>query len=575
MLALSALLACEPHVPGDVGDEVVVDTPDEAATAIVPESRKCPDVPPYPSSAAFTVASDVRYGTTSEESLDLLVPTSRGGPRPVIMYIHGGGWAEGDKRCARGIAAHLAERGFVVANVNYRLADPAVPSSAWPAQLQDVQLAVRTLRARSAELGLDPSRICAMGDSAGGHLAAMLGVLPGTQRGDRSAILPQHASSVACVIDLYGPTNLAEFFANLPPPALFGGQTAAQAPGLYAEASPLSHISASAAPMLLAHGLQDTVVPPSHSRALANELRARGAQARLITYTGGHSLGSSLEAIMTEARSFVWATALPGGPRRCRLEDHGQMSVTVERQVEAAYCLALGRTADAGGRAYYAAEIRAGRLTPLAVLQAAMTSTEHQRRFALATGQTVSSMSNADFVRFVVALLLQREVDAPTLATLTSWLDRGTSRARVIEVLTSATDPAGREFHAKHPLFGASPRPSSRGALFLAQNVPTTLRAGQSFVATVTLRNIGADPWTRAGLDRLGAQAPQDTRTWGPGRILLDTTEQVAPSADKTFRLELRAPTTPGTYTFQWAMVRDGAEWFGDRTPPVSITVTP
>lgn len=567
-------IGCAP-LPPELGAEPAPDAPEVVSAPVVPESRKCPDVPPYAESSAYAVIADVRYGTTSEEAMDLVLPSARSSSRPTIVYIHGGGWAEGDKRCARGLATHLAERGFAVANINYRLADPAVPSSAWPAQLQDVQLAVRTLRARSAELGLDPARICAMGDSAGGHLAAMLGVMTRTQPGDRSAILPQHASSVTCVVDLYGPTDLAQFFANLPPPALFGGQPPSRAPSVYAEASPLNAVTAASAPMLIAHGVRDPLVPTSHSAALDNRLRAHGVESRLLLFPGEHSLGASFEQVMGEVRSFVWATALPGGPRRCRLAEHGRASLTVERQVEYVYCLALGRTADPGGRAGYAAELRAGRLSPLGLLRVALASPEFERRFAAGPGLGVSSMSNADFVRLVVAVLLQREVDAPTLTTLTSWLDQGQPRARVIEVLTSDTDPAGREFHAKHPVLSGPTSPSPRGALFVGQRIPTHLRAGQLFSATVTMRNIGSAAWGRATRDALGAQAPQDTRTWGPGRVQLDPTEHVAAGADKTFRLELRAPTTPGTYTFQWGMVRDGVEWFGDRTPAVSIAVGP
>ncbi|HST87699.1 MAG TPA: alpha/beta hydrolase, partial [Ktedonobacterales bacterium] len=124
---------------------------------------------------AVEVRRDVAYGPLPEERLDLCRPVGAAGARPGVLLIHGGGWRSGGRGQFAAECALLASRGFVAATIDYRLA----PRNRWPAQLVDAQLAVRYLRAQRAALGLDAGRLCAWGESAGGHLAAFLGVLAG------------------------------------------------------------------------------------------------------------------------------------------------------------------------------------------------------------------------------------------------------------------------------------------------------------------------------------------------------------------------------------------------------------
>jgi uncharacterized protein affecting Mg2+/Co2+ transport len=112
---------------------------------------------------------------------------------------------------------------------------------------------------------------------------------------------------------------------------------------------------------------------------------------------------------------------------------------------------------------------------------------------------------------------------------------------------------------------------SANGATFVSQSVPSSMTAGLAYTVAVTMKNAGISTWTAASSYRLGSQNPQDTLIWGPGRIALPTS--VAPGSQVTFEFTVTAPTKPGTYNFQWRLVQEGVEWFGDTTPNVPATV--
>ncbi|SET25730.1 trypsin-like serine protease [Stigmatella erecta] len=126
-----------------------------------------------------------------------------------------------------------------------------------------------------------------------------------------------------------------------------------------------------------------------------------------------------------------------------------------------------------------------------------------------------------------------------------------------------------------HDWFYANIQPTNAAA-FVSQSVPTQVQAGQTFTVSITLRNTGASVWEDYTGYRLGSQAPQDNNIWGAGgRIGLDLYDLVSPGATKTFQFTATAPNLryTGTRVFQWRMLRENVEWFGDFTPPVSITV--
>ncbi len=118
-----------------------------------------------------------------------------------------------------------------------------------------------------------------------------------------------------------------------------------------------------------------------------------------------------------------------------------------------------------------------------------------------------------------------------------------------------------------------SPTPTDN-AQFISQNVPTTLQPGEQRQVSITMKNNGGTTWTRAGGYKLGTQNPQDNTLWTGGtRIYLSSSDSIAPGQSKTFTFNITAPTTPGTYNFQWRMVREGVHWFGGYTTNVKITV--
>lgn len=118
----------------------------------------------------------------------------------------------------------------------------------------------------------------------------------------------------------------------------------------------------------------------------------------------------------------------------------------------------------------------------------------------------------------------------------------------------------------------SAPPQSMRAAEFVAHSVPSVMQAGSGYAVAVRMRNTGTSTWTADTLYRLGSQNPQDNVTWGTHRVLLPGA--VAPNEEVTFNFTVTAPTTSGTYAFQWRMVQDGVEWFGAMSANAAVAVT-
>ncbi len=219
---------------------------------------------------------DVDYlGGGRQERADLYLPaTPQPGQKfPAVVIIHGGGWSGGEKRATReiNIGTTLALNGYVGMSIDYVLANSEQPGPTWPQNLHDCKTAVRWLRANAERLHVDPAHIGVIGGSAGGHLAAMLGLCGGELdppgEGD---------SRVQCAVDLYGPVlwfeqrNLAMF-----------RKARAEAPELYKQADPRSHIDKNDPPLLILHGTADKTVAVADSEALAAAMKSAGAAFQL------------------------------------------------------------------------------------------------------------------------------------------------------------------------------------------------------------------------------------------------------------------------------------------------------
>lgn len=219
---------------------------------------------------------DVTYCTMDgvELKMDLYYPAEGTGPYPVAMYVHGGGWSKGDK--AEGAGAKeilpLQSAGFLVVAVNYRLA----PDYQFPAMIEDVKCAVRSLRAHAAEYNLDPNRIGAWGGSAGGHLVSLLGTTDKSAGFDVGEYL-EYSSRVQAVVDMFGPADLTVQFSGGYESArrVFNGFDAALA-------SPVTYVTADDPPFLMLHGEKDEVVPIEQSQILLAALQAAGVPAELV-----------------------------------------------------------------------------------------------------------------------------------------------------------------------------------------------------------------------------------------------------------------------------------------------------
>ena len=149
---------------------------------------------------------DVVYGTGAGDQLklDLAKPREAKEPLPGILFIHGGGWQAGNKKVYRQAIQEFAANGYIVGSVGYRFA----PKHRTPAQIEDVKCAVRWMRANAKDLNLKPEKIGAIGASAGGHLATMLGVMDSSDGCEGEGGCSEHSSKVQCVVNYFGPTNL-------------------------------------------------------------------------------------------------------------------------------------------------------------------------------------------------------------------------------------------------------------------------------------------------------------------------------------------------------------------------------
>ncbi len=252
---------------------------------------------------------NIPYGPDPAQKLDLCLPAAKpSAPRPAVVMIHGGYWTMGDKGAYAQLCKGAADQGIVAVSIGYRLANDNTHNR-WPAQLVDAQLAVRWLRSHAAEFNVDPRRICALGDSAGAHLAIFLAALDHTSPGDYSGQLANVSSHVACAVDNFGPTDLSDDTYWPPDKMLFGNQDRNQVKDQERAASPIFVIGPGTAPIMIAHGRADKAVNISQSMQLADRLKSQGVPVRMLILNGGHEFeglsGQETEAIFQQELDFI------------------------------------------------------------------------------------------------------------------------------------------------------------------------------------------------------------------------------------------------------------------------------
>ena len=254
-----------------------------------------------------TGLADVVYSTLPgfrPMVVDIYMPKSKS-PKPLILYIHGGGWVAGHTRHSGALSnfpqvlAKLASEGFVVASLEYRLSGEAP----FPAQLQDARAAIRYLKDNAAKYGIDASRVGVWGGSAGGHLTALAATTCG-----ETAVDPKPAAAgsecVQAAVTWYG---VFDFAPMLKASVANGNLTAAEnmllrckpaecSTDAVAAVSPIKHVDANDPPMLLIHGEKDAVVDVAQSRWMEAKLKSVGVPVETIYIPGvDHSfVGASL-----------------------------------------------------------------------------------------------------------------------------------------------------------------------------------------------------------------------------------------------------------------------------------------
>ena len=226
---------------------------------------------------------DITYRTIGDTTLmlDLFLPDNVEKP-PLILWIHGGAWMMGDRK-SHGLQ-NQTERGYAVASIDYRLTTTAP----FPACIEDCKYALAFIRKNANKYKINAEKICVAGNSAGGHLAALMGVTVGHADWE-----PENADcSIQAVIDFYGPISFRhkKLKAEDTPvlDALFGTQFLSKKGLMLATAaSPITYINGTEPPFLIIHGDQDNVVSIKHSCKLRNVLEKHGCSVAMHTVFGG------------------------------------------------------------------------------------------------------------------------------------------------------------------------------------------------------------------------------------------------------------------------------------------------
>ncbi len=270
------------------------------------------------------IRRDVVYATVNGKALtlDVFVPKVRPKPgeiRPLVIWVHGGGWKEGDKEPC--YALFLVKHGYAVASINYRLTGEAT----FPAQIWDCKAAVRFLRAKANEYGYDGGAIGVMGGSAGGHLAALMGTTNNhAELEGREGDFTEVSSNVQAVCDWFGATNLAVEYFNgkefprehvvpMDPEKVLNTDVNTSTPKNELTdflggpptrvmekarlASPILQVSKDDPAFLVMHGDQDNVVPVYQSRMFVQKLKEAQVPVEYVEIPGaGHGGGQFVDA---------------------------------------------------------------------------------------------------------------------------------------------------------------------------------------------------------------------------------------------------------------------------------------
>lgn len=249
--------------------------------------------PPAPA-----IERGIVYATQDGEELklDLCKPADTPGatlpPRAMVVCVHGGGWVAGDRVDQHRQIVRLAKEGFVAVSISYRFA----PKHPYPAPLDDVKAALRFVRSKASDWNIDPERVAVLGESAGGHLSLLAGLMPS-----------EPDTKVRAVVNYCGPTDFVSWKPTIAGEvvlavglkrnsadilkAFLGADDRAAA--IMKKASPITYVTRERAkecpPILTLQGTADPIVPDQQARLLHKALDAAGVPNRLVLLDGaGH-----------------------------------------------------------------------------------------------------------------------------------------------------------------------------------------------------------------------------------------------------------------------------------------------
>ena len=252
------------------------------------------------------IQDDLQYGMGGGEKLllDLARPAKLDKPTPCIVFIHGGGWAGGNRKAHYNHMRQAAEDGFIAATISYRLVRDG--QHRWPAQIEDCKCAIRWLRANAERFSIDPGRIGAIGYSAGAHLSMLLGTLDKEDGLEGNGGSSDQSSKVQAVVAYFGPTDLT---VEYPPSsrnivANFIGGSLDERRADYERASPIRYVNAGDAPMLLFHGTKDELVPYEQAFEMATAMTKAGVPGRVEILLGHRHGWGGETAEHTQRRSM-------------------------------------------------------------------------------------------------------------------------------------------------------------------------------------------------------------------------------------------------------------------------------
>lgn len=277
--------------------------------------------PPKPSKRDPRVERDVPFGMVSGGALlmDVFRPDRPNGIG--ILHISGSGWhsplaaSAPQQKASRQVevfGAPLVKAGYTVFAVNHRTA----PLNKYPAQLEDVERAVRFIRFHAARWGIDPERIGGVGGSSGGHLTLMLGVFSAAGDPEDPDPVNRGSARLQAIVPWAPPTDLVMLngeYGQGTFGSLFGMRLMARDPKsspqfkAYRDASPIHHVSPDDPPTLLIHGDADRVVPLGHSESIAARIFAAGINVEALVIPGGGH-GASFPGKMPDAPDYAQAT---------------------------------------------------------------------------------------------------------------------------------------------------------------------------------------------------------------------------------------------------------------------------